>query len=79
MKIEEAVEVLKRHNEWRRGGDGEMQDPKILGVAIDKAVEVLSKNFGRNSKFDGSNGNGYQPICKNGSLNSRTIKPPRNP
>lgn len=51
MKIEEAVEILKRHNEWRRGGDGEMQDPKILGVAIDKAVEVLSKNFGRNSKL----------------------------
>lgn len=41
MTENEAKQILKAHNEWRRGGEGEMQDPKILGLAIDKAVESL--------------------------------------
>lgn len=41
MTEKEAKQVLIAHNEWRRGGEGEMQDPKILGLAIDKAIESL--------------------------------------
>ena len=42
MTENEAKQILIAHNEWRRGGEGEMQDPKLLGVATDKAVESLS-------------------------------------
>lgn len=47
MTIEEAVEILRAHNEWRRYDgitlDGpEMQDPKLIGIAIDLVCDVLS-------------------------------------
>lgn len=35
MKTTEALEILKRHNEWRRGAEIEMEHPEILGIAID--------------------------------------------
>lgn len=31
----EAKEILRRHNNWRRGDDSEMESPAILGQAID--------------------------------------------
>lgn len=31
----EASEILERHNRWRRGEEIPMEDPKILGKAID--------------------------------------------
>ena len=39
MTLTEAVEILKRHNEWRREGGGGMASPKDLGIAIDIIVE----------------------------------------
>ena len=46
MTREQALEVLKAHNEWRRYngpiGEGlEMQDPTIIGQAIDVAIDAL--------------------------------------
>ena len=43
MKTAEIIETLRAHNEWRRGNDGggEMLAPKLVGEAIDAAVEVL--------------------------------------
>jgi len=41
MTREEAKEILIRHNEWRRGGEGEMESPKLIGEAIDIAIEAL--------------------------------------
>ena len=35
MKLEEARAILKAHNEWRRGGNVDMQDHKSIGHAID--------------------------------------------
>lgn len=35
MTTQEASELLKRHNEWRRSGDGEMASPTEIGEAID--------------------------------------------
>ena len=35
MTLDEAVETLSRHNKWRRGGEGDMLNPVIVGVAID--------------------------------------------
>lgn len=43
MNIEKAIEILKKHNEWRRY-DGlslekDMQSPKDIGIAIDTIVK----------------------------------------
>lgn len=42
MTNEEAIEILTKHNAWRRGDDThEMGCVKQLGLAIDRAIEVL--------------------------------------
>ena len=41
MTLKTAIRVLERHNEWRRGGEGDMVDPKKLGRAIDVILEHL--------------------------------------
>lgn len=42
MTTEKALEILERHNLWRRGADYvEATDPRLLGMALDKAIEVL--------------------------------------
>jgi hypothetical protein len=43
MTKKEALSLLKRHNLWRRGAEIEMEEPKQLGLAIDKVIELLSK------------------------------------
>lgn len=45
MKIEDAIAILKQHNEWRRGADISMTDPKILGEAIDTVIEHFDDAF----------------------------------
>jgi len=35
MTTQEATEILKQHNEWRRGSEVQMIHPNILGEAID--------------------------------------------
>lgn len=48
MTISEVADILTEHNKWRRG-EGEYADagakcnitPKELGIAIDRAVEIL--------------------------------------
>ena len=41
MKTEEVIKILIEFNEWRRGGDGEQPDPKVIGEAIDEAINKL--------------------------------------
>jgi len=47
MKIKEAIEILTKHNEWRRNdnvpNDLLMQEPKQIGIAIDLAISELNK------------------------------------
>jgi hypothetical protein len=47
MEIKEAIQVLKDHNEWRRGEDETLQmtDPKKLGIAIDTVVNEFENLF----------------------------------
>jgi hypothetical protein len=41
-KIEAAVNMLRRHNRWRRGDlTAEMVDPALLGAAIDIVCDEL--------------------------------------
>lgn len=42
--IEEVIEVLEKHNKWRRGGEGDMIDPKKIGVAINTAIHILKNH-----------------------------------
>lgn len=43
MKYSEAIEILEKHNRWRRSGDGEMVNPTELGLAIDCIIEEAKK------------------------------------
>ena len=38
MTIDEAIEVLELHNQWRKGSEIEMQTPVRIGMAIDLVV-----------------------------------------
>jgi len=44
MKISEAIRVLRLSNQWRRGAEIEMPDPKLFGEAIDSAILELKQN-----------------------------------
>lgn len=37
--MKDSIELLKAHNEWRRGGEGEAQNPTEIGVAIDDVIK----------------------------------------
>lgn len=41
MTVKEALDILEHHNLWRRGADIEQIDPKVVGMALDKSIEVL--------------------------------------
>ena len=43
MKIDKVIELLEKHNAWRRDQDGviAMQDTKEVGEAIEEAINIL--------------------------------------
>jgi hypothetical protein len=41
MTIQEAIKILRKHNEWRRGNNDEQEDPKVIGQALDKLLDYL--------------------------------------
>jgi hypothetical protein len=43
MNIQQAIDILERHNKWRRGDGYEMVEPAEIGIAIDTIVEHLKK------------------------------------
>ena len=46
MTEREALELLQRHNRWRRGDNSiEMADPRAIGLAIDVACRVLTEHI----------------------------------
>lgn len=49
MDNRQAEKILHDLNKWRRGGKGEMPDPRIVGKAIDAAI-VLFRKVRRNSQ-----------------------------
>ena len=49
MNINEAIDILREHNEWRRGKIDDMPDnPVVLGMAIDCVID----HFGRHGNDD---------------------------
>lgn len=41
MLIAEAIKILENYNQWRRGADIPQPNPKLIGIAIDKAIKEL--------------------------------------
>ena len=41
MNLKQAIEILKTHNQWRRGALIEQASPKELGIAIDIIVNIF--------------------------------------
>lgn len=55
MKLQLAISILKKHNDWRRGNGGDMVDVTELGMAIDVVVDWCDFqlniiNFAKDSK-----------------------------
>lgn len=67
MKLQSAIQILKRHNEWRRGAEINQEDPKLIGVAIDTVVEELEfmslkdayKVLKKNARYSSGNCEGF--------------------
>lgn len=39
-ELKVAIELVQRHQDWRRGAEIEMENPKELGVSIDTVIEA---------------------------------------
>lgn len=47
LGCDETLEVLKRHNKWRRGADVQETDPKTLGLALDAVISYVDASTGK--------------------------------
>lgn len=50
LDIRDALEIVDKHNEWRRGADTDMVDTTLIGVAIDTCTawikaEIQEKGY----------------------------------
>lgn len=45
MTTREAIEYLEYSNNWRRGAEVPQPDPRLFGIAIDKAIEVMKESL----------------------------------
>ncbi len=43
MTIDEAIEVLELHNQWRKGAEIPMETPVRIGMAIDLVLSEVKK------------------------------------
>lgn len=77
MKKEEVIEILERHNRWRRDDLGieEMIPPNIIGEAIDGAVKLISGTC--EWKYTMDNGYYYyHPGCRGSEFEMRGFPVP---
>ena len=45
MNTQKAIKILETHNKWRRGEPtARMTDAIYLGVALDRAIEVMKRS-----------------------------------
>ncbi|HEY4531500.1 MAG TPA: hypothetical protein VIG97_14455 [Luteimonas sp.] len=42
LNRERTLQILREHNAWRRGAEGPQTDPRMLGLALDAAIEALA-------------------------------------
>lgn len=43
MNITQAIEILERHQEWRKGADTGMVNPAVLSKAIDVILKFVKE------------------------------------
>lgn len=56
MTEQEALELLRKHNRWRRGDTSiEMANPSEIGHAIDVACRVLAEHIEKEKTNDSAN------------------------
>ena len=48
MTRDEALNILVEFQWWRRGGDIPQTDPKVIGKALDEAIDCLTKSVENN-------------------------------
>lgn len=65
MDNRQAEKILHNLNKWRRGGKGEMPDPRLVGKAIDAAI-VLFRKVRKNQNFakEETARNNNNKLCK---------------
>ena len=69
MTNKEAIEILENHNRWRRGDDNVKEtDPKLYGMALDKAIEVMTgEELGvckcKQATFTRTDDEDFEPMC----------------
>lgn len=44
-ELKKACKLLRYFQEWRRGGDGEMPNPKEMGIALDLVLDYVEKQI----------------------------------
>jgi hypothetical protein len=49
-RLLDAVETLRKHNEWRRGAETSMESPGVIGAAIDVVCELVPQLDARLTK-----------------------------
>jgi hypothetical protein len=52
MTLQEAVSIVKRHQEWRLGAEIEMSEPKILTQAIDTILSQIEERYTKQEFLD---------------------------
>lgn len=43
MTLQEAIKILEEYNKWRRGAEIPQPNPKLIGEAIDIAINQLKQ------------------------------------
>lgn len=43
MNLQKAIQILKKHQEWRLGADTKLTDPKQLTEVLDVAINILEE------------------------------------
>ena len=43
MTFDEAVDILRKYNEWRRGAETEQENPIAIGIAIDLVLNYIDE------------------------------------
>ena len=51
MKLQEAIEILEYHQEWRLGKNDEMLDPKVISEAIETILNHLKNETGKKASI----------------------------
>lgn len=51
MNTTEAIDILTKHNEWRRGGAYPMLTPTDIGICIDNVIRILKTQLDNEIKM----------------------------